>query len=122
MVYAADELLAEVKLREELCTTAIGPGFAVPHPRHPLPYDIASSFVVVGLTASGIPFGAMDGSLTRLFFLICAKDDRTHLHVLARLGQMLHDEASAAKIFEAQSEDELQRVFANLEQHALASK
>jgi len=39
------------------------PGVALPHPRHPLPYDIAASFVVVGLTGAGIPFGAEDGSL-----------------------------------------------------------
>ena len=34
-----------------------------------------------------------DGSLTRLFFLICCKDESTHLHVLARLATMLHDQA-----------------------------
>lgn len=89
MVYAPDELRDEIRKREELCATALIPGVALPHPRHPVPYDIAESFVVVGLTPSGIPYGAPDGSLTRLFFLICCKDERTHLHVLARLARML---------------------------------
>ena len=91
MVYNREDLLSELRQREQLCSTALMPGVAMPHPRHPLPYDIADSFVVVGLTSSGIPYGAEDGSLTRLFFLICCKDERTHLHVLARLARMLQD-------------------------------
>ncbi len=39
-------------------------------------------------TASGIPFGAPHGGLTDLFFLICCRDDRTHLRVLARLTRL----------------------------------
>lgn len=102
MVYARDELLQEIVAREELCATALIPGVALPHPRHPLPYDIAASFIVVGLTPSGIPFGATDGSLTRLFFLLCCKDDRTHLHVLARLGQILHEPATVDELLSAE--------------------
>jgi len=107
LVYARDELITEIRKREELCTTALLPGIAMPHPRHPLPYDIAASFVVVGLVPSGIPFGAEDGSLTRLFFLICCKDDQTHLHVLARLAQMLHEGGAAEDMLGASDADEL---------------
>lgn len=107
LVHAGRRLLAEVAKREQLCTTALIPGVAAPHPRHPLPHDIAASFVVVGLTAGGIPYGSADGSLTRLFFLICCKDDRTHLHVLARLGQVLHDRAAVEELLVTQTADEL---------------
>ncbi len=91
LVYDRERIIDEVRDREKLCSTVVTAGVALPHPRHPMPYDIEASFIVVGLTASGIGFGAPDGSLTRLFFLICCKDDRTHLHVLARLAQMLHE-------------------------------
>ncbi len=116
LVYAKDELLAEVRAREDLCSTALAPGVAMPHPRHPLPHDIAQSFIVVGLSPSGIAFGAPDGSLTRLFFLICCKDDRTHLHVLARLGQMLHDQAAIDGLLAAGSAAELSEMLLELEQ------
>lgn len=108
MVYARDELVDEIRKREELCSTALMPGVALPHPRHPLPYDIAESFVVVGLTASGIPYRTEDGSLTRLFFLICCKDERTHLHVLARLARMLRDR-TVDKLMLAESPEDLSR-------------
>ena len=84
LVYARDDLIRNILQREDLCSTAMVPDVALPHPRHPLPNDIAASFVVVGLAPGGIPFGggaqtrssafgvpAHDGGLTRLFFLIC---------------------------------------------------
>jgi PTS system nitrogen regulatory IIA component len=42
-----------------------------------------------GRTTSGIPFGAPHGTLTDIFFLVCCRDDRTHLQVLARLSRLL---------------------------------
>lgn len=115
LVYAKDELLSEVRQREELCSTAIAPGVALPHPRHPLPWDIAASFITVGLvTGAGVPFGAIDGSLTRLLILICCKDERTHLHVLARLAQMLHDPATLDEMLAC---DDPQGLLGVIEQH-----
>ena len=116
LVYSRSDLIGEVEKREEMCSTAMIPRVAIPHPRHPLPYDIEAGFVVVGLTSSGIPFGAADGSLTRLFFMICCKDDRTHLHVLARLARMLHDRRTIDDLIDAASPDELGRLLLKMEQ------
>ena len=119
LLYDRDKLVMEIRQREELCTTAILPGVALPHPRHPLPNDIASSFVVAGVAPAGIPFGSLDGSLTRVFFLICCKDDRTHLHVLARLGQMLQEPGAVEDFIHAADADELGRVLRRHEQAIL---
>ncbi len=116
MVHTPDVLLNEIRMREDLCSTALAGGIALPHPRHPLEYDIGGSFVVVGLTPSGIPFGARDGSLTRLFFLICCKDERTHLHILARLGSILHDQATVDELLEAEDTGRLRRILLAKEQ------
>jgi mannitol/fructose-specific phosphotransferase system IIA component (Ntr-type) len=107
LVYAPKELEAEVRRREELCSTAILPHVALPHPRRPVPYDIARSFLVVGSSPGGIPFGAEDGSLTRLFFFICCKDDPTHLHVLARLASVLHLPGATDELLGAEDVDAL---------------
>ena len=115
LVHDRGKLIDEVRGREALCSTAVAPLVAIPHPRHPLPGDIAASFVVAGVTASGIPFGAADGSLARLFFLICCKDDRTHLHVLARLGQMLHDRRCVDEMIAASDSQQLGEVIKRVE-------
>lgn len=119
LVYAREELTAEVRGREDLCSTAIIPGAALPHPRHPLPYDIAASFIIVGLTPTGIAFGAADGSMTRLFFLICCKDDRTHLHVLARLARMLHDPTAIEQLHACQDGREMRDMLTGLERYVV---
>lgn len=122
LVYSKSDLVGEVSNREKICSTALAPGVAMPHPRHPLPYDIAASFVVAGLTSTGIPFGAVDGSLTRLFFLICCKDDRTHLHVLARLARMLNDRRAIDELLDAASPDELRQLLLRMEQTVIRTE
>jgi len=78
-------LLASLEAREELCSTAVPGGFALPHPRSHEPYLFETSFLVVGRPIQEIHFGAPDGQPTYLFFLVCCPDDRLHLHTLARL-------------------------------------
>ncbi len=118
VVYDRERLMDEIRRREELCSTALVPRVALPHPRRPLPYDIARSFIVAGSAPGGIPYGAEDGSLTRFFFLICCKDDRTHLHVLARLVRMLHAAEHVDMLLAAGSPDELRDVLVRLEELA----
>ena len=119
LLYAPDKLIQEIRTREELCSTGFIPQVALPHPRHPLPYDIAASFVVAGLTPSGIPYGAQDGKLTRLFFMICAKDERTHLHVLARLVRMLDEHQTVTQMIHAESPDRLREIIEDREKAVL---
>ena len=119
LVYAREELVREIRQREELCSTGIISGVALPHPRRPVPYDIAASFVVVGLVPAGIPYGSVDGKLTRLFFLICCKDERTHLHVLARLARMLEDPRAGEAFVQAATADQLRQLLVEREQAVL---
>jgi mannitol/fructose-specific phosphotransferase system IIA component (Ntr-type) len=79
-------LLASLEAREALCSTAMPGGFALPHPRSPDPWLFDTAFIVVGRPIQEIFFGAPDGAPTHLFFLLCCKDDRLHLHTLARLS------------------------------------
>jgi PTS system nitrogen regulatory IIA component len=88
-VYDPAAILEAVRQREDLMTTALPQGVAIPHPRRPLPAALGESVMAFGRTASGIPFGAPHGALTDIFFLVCCRDDRTHLRVLARLTRLL---------------------------------
>ncbi len=88
-VYDPEAVLNAIKQREELGSTALASGVAIPHPRRPLPDALAESVIAFGRTASGIPFGESNGGLTDIYFLVCCRDNRTHLLVLARLSRML---------------------------------
>ncbi|HEY7154489.1 MAG TPA: PTS sugar transporter subunit IIA, partial [Gemmataceae bacterium] len=87
-VYDPEAILDAVRQREEMMSTALPSGIAIPHPRRPLPAALGESVLAYARTASGIPFGAPNGNLTDMFFLVCCRDDRTHLRVLARLTRL----------------------------------
>jgi PTS system nitrogen regulatory IIA component len=102
-IYDTGALLSAIKQREELGTTALEAGIAILHPHRPLS-DKAQGEAIIAFarTSRGIPFGAPDGGLTDLFFLVSCRDARTHLSVLARLSRLLlrpgfRDELRAAE-------------------------
>jgi len=82
-------VLEAVKQREETMSTGFDNGVAIPHPRNPLPEALSDSVVAFGRTLSGIPFGGPKRSLTDMFFLVLARDSRTHLQILARIGRLI---------------------------------
>ncbi|HEX5271093.1 MAG TPA: PTS sugar transporter subunit IIA [Gemmataceae bacterium] len=88
-VYDPAALLEAVRQREEMASTALPSGVAIPHPHRPLPSILGEPVIAYGRTASPIPFGAERGGLTDVFFLVASRDDRTHLRVLARLSRLL---------------------------------
>jgi PTS system nitrogen regulatory IIA component len=120
LVLDARTLVDAVIHREELYSTALEGGVAIPHPRRPLPEAIAGTILVVARTSQGIAFGAPDGRLTNLFFLIASQDDRHHLHVLARLCRMLRDEKFAAKLEAAETREEMMELLKERERKVLA--
>ena len=107
LVVDEQELLGAVMYREELCSTAIEGGIAIPHSRRPLPYAVVEPILVVARTVQGIALGAPDGRLTNLFFLTASLDDRHHLHLLARLCRMLRDDSFVAGLEEAGSVEQV---------------
>lgn len=88
-VWKPAEILKAVQEREEILSTAYSNGVAIPHWRNPISDALGESIIAFGHTLAGIPFGAPNGSLTDLFFLVLCRDSRTHLRVLARMGRLM---------------------------------
>jgi len=87
-VYDPEAVLAAVQAREEQASTAQDNGVAILHPHRPLAAALGESVVAFGRAAGGVPFGAPRSGLTDLFFLVCCRDQKTHLRVLARLSRL----------------------------------
>ncbi|MBN2377114.1 MAG: PTS sugar transporter subunit IIA [Sedimentisphaerales bacterium] len=114
-LYDAQALLEALGKREELCSTALEDGVALPHPRRPLPYAVAQPILVIARTPQGIGFGAPDGRLTDLFFMTCSQDDRHHLHLLARLCRLLHDGQLAVQLRETETSEQTIKIITEKE-------
>jgi nitrogen PTS system EIIA component len=77
-----------VRTREDMQSTALTNGVALLHPRRPMPKILSQAFLALGVTSTGIPFGA-DVPMTDVFFLVASTEDRGHLRTLARLSRIL---------------------------------
>jgi PTS system nitrogen regulatory IIA component len=87
-LWDAGAMSEAIRSREEMHSTALANGVALLHPRRPLPKILAQAFVALGITSTGIPFGA-DVPMTDVFFLLASMEDRGHLRTLARLSRIL---------------------------------
>ena len=107
LLYDDQALLEALIQREQLGSTAMGGGIAIPHPRRPLPYAIAEPILVVAITPQGIGYGGPDGGTTDVFFMTCSQDDRHHLHVLARLCRILDEKGFGGQLRQAKNAREI---------------
>jgi nitrogen PTS system EIIA component len=88
---ARQTLLRGLREREQLHSTGIGDGIAVPHSRNALVGLVDQPIIVFGRHATGIPYDAIDDVPARLFFLLVAPTVTQHLAILARLSRLLRD-------------------------------
>jgi mannitol/fructose-specific phosphotransferase system IIA component (Ntr-type) len=88
---ARQTLLRALHEREQLHSTGVGDGVALPHARNALVGLVDRPVIVFGRSAQGIPFGAIDGAPAKLFFLLVAPTVTEHLAMLARLSRLLRE-------------------------------
>lgn len=103
-----EALLARLREREQLGTTALGGGIAIPHARLDSAGRMFASFA---RSRAGVDFESIDGEPTRLFFVLVSpgRDGAQHLVALARLSRMLGSETFRARLEQARSSEELLR-------------
>lgn len=79
-------LLKFLLSRENLCSTGIGNGIAIPHLRNPGLLPIARPTVTLCFLENRVDFQAIDGAPVDTVFTILAPDLPSHLRLLSRLG------------------------------------
>jgi PTS system nitrogen regulatory IIA component len=103
-LYAPDldgTLLDKLLKREELGTTGIGKGVAVPHCRAK---GIKAPALLLGLSPDGVAFDAVDGKLSHVFFLLVSPEDNpgAGLRLLAAIAGLTRKSRSlASKLLKA---------------------
>ncbi len=88
---ARQTLLRALHEREQLHSTGVGDGVALPHARNALVGLVDKPVIVFGRSAQGVAFGAIDGAPSKLFFLLVAPTVTEHLSMLARVSRLLRE-------------------------------
>jgi PTS system fructose-specific IIA component/PTS system nitrogen regulatory IIA component len=108
--YFRDDDLADivraVMRREELGTTGIGHGIAIPHSRHP---SVDRLIGTLGLSKGGLPFESLDAEPVYVFFLLVSPQERPgdHLRALEAVVRTMRDEDFVRRLRACQTREEI---------------
>lgn len=84
-------LLQAFLAREQLQSTGVGDGIAMPHVRNPAILDVATASVCLCFLETPVAFGALDGKKVHILFTPLSPDVRHHLHLLSRISFALRN-------------------------------
>jgi nitrogen PTS system EIIA component len=99
---AKDRFYQAILDREQLVSTAIGMGIAIPHAKLPIYSDF---FIAIAVLHKGIEWNAIDDASVRLVFLIGGPDNRQtdYLKILSCITSAMRDESLRRRLITATS-------------------
>ena len=120
---SVDEMEGIVKAilkREELGSTGIGRGVAVPHTKHPSVNRLVGT---VAVSPEGINFDSLDGEPVHLFFLLVSPPDRPgdHLRALENISRQLRDYAFCRLLKAAKTPEDIHHLLEEAYSHGIVS-
>ncbi len=101
-----ENIVAAILKREELGSTGIGRGIAVPHTKHP---SVDSIFATIALAKSGVDFQSLDGENVYILFLLISPPDRPgdHLRGLESISRHLKNDNFCSFLRQSQTQDDV---------------
>lgn len=104
-----EDIIKAIMKREELGSTGIGRGVAVPHTKHP---SVDKLVGTVGVSLNGVDFNSLDGEKVQLFFLLISPPDRPgdHLRALENISRQLRDDTFCRFLKQSKSAEDIQQL------------
>lgn len=104
-----ESIVKAIMKREELGSTGIGRGVAVPHTKHP---SVDRLVGTVGVSQEGVDFQSLDGEKVQLFFLLVSPPDRPgdHLRALENISRQLRDDTFCRFLKQSKSADDIRQL------------
>jgi len=115
-----DDIVKAILKREELGSTGIGRGIAVPHTKHP---SVKKLIGAVAVSREGVDFDSLDGEKVHLFFMLISPPDRPgdHLRALENVSRHLRDDQFCKFLKQAKSADEIWQLLNEADNNQFAS-
>lgn len=105
-IAAEDEesIIAAIMKREELGSTGIGRGIAVPHTKNP---SVSELTATVAISQDGVDFDSLDGEAVHILFLLVSPPDRPgdHLRALETVARQLKSDDFCSFLRQSKTKD-----------------
>ena len=113
-------IVKAIMKREDLGSTGIGRGVAVPHTKHPSVNKLVGT---VAVSQQGIDFQSLDGEPVQLFFLLVSPPDRPgdHLRALENISRQLRDDSFCRLLKAAKEPVDIQHLLEEADGHGVVS-
>ncbi|ENM5855109.1 PTS sugar transporter subunit IIA [Vibrio mimicus] len=104
------QFLKDVWQREEIGNTGFEEGIAIPHAKSTA---VALPAVVIGISRQGIDYGAEDGLLSDVFFMLASPDgeDHHHIEVLAQISSKWIEDGFVEQLKAAEDVEQVRALF-----------
>lgn len=117
---SAESIIKAIMKREELGSTGIGRGIAVPHTKHP---SVEKLVGTVGVSTEGVDFNSLDGESVHLFFLLVSPPDRPgdHLRALENISRQLRDDMFCKFLKQSKTIDDIKQLLEEADNNQFGS-
>ncbi len=101
-----DKCYSALVARENLGSTGIGKGVAIPHAKTEFAEKLTIGF---GISRDGVDFESLDDKKANIFFVFASplKDSHTYLKILARISRLIRNEEFRNKLISSKSAAEI---------------
>jgi PTS system nitrogen regulatory IIA component len=110
-----EKILDVILQREDMMSTAIGHGLAIPHTRNPILTDANEAEVSICLLKNKIDFKALDGLPVHTLFVVLAANPKRHLEILSKISYFCQRAEFRALLEERRPTEEIVSYLAALE-------
>jgi PTS system fructose-specific IIA component/PTS system nitrogen regulatory IIA component len=116
----SEAIVKAILKREELGSTGIGRGVAVPHTKHP---SVERLVGTVGISPDGVDFDSLDGEKVQLLFLLVSPPDRPgdHLRALENISRQLRDDMFCKFLKQSKSSEDICQLLAEADNNQFVS-
>jgi PTS system nitrogen regulatory IIA component len=114
-----ESIVKAIMKREELGSTGIGRGVAVPHTKHA---SVEKLVGTVAVSREGVDFNSLDGEQVQLFFLLISPPDRPgdHLRALESISRQLRNDTFCRFPKQAKTSDDVLNLLDEADQNQFA--
>ena len=106
----AESVFRAVMLRENMGSTGLEKGIAVPHAKT---HKVNNLVLAIGVSPEGIDFDSLDGEPSKLFFLLIATPQQAgpHIEALSEIARLTRSSSFCKLLLNAKTPKEIVEIF-----------